>query len=206
MEQTKVDFDEWIANYKPQEVIYWAAYDPKTGEVLGIYPNYVPDDRPHKIQIETFIAQHIHDNVIQLNACYVDPIQQEFVVMYDKPVTKIDDVLHRIPNKKWVNNKETDVYIEYYEKEKKLNVALTERFYGTRPASYEFKTKLVEKNIFEILLIVTDYNDPNMLNQIIKVKIEDLVGKEKTFYNLELPEKFSIYTRRLFKNYVLEFV
>jgi len=204
MEQTKVDFDEWIANYKPEEVKYWAVYDPKTGEVSGIYPGRAADDKPYKIQIETFIAQHIQESVIQLNACYVDPIQQEFVVMYNNPITKIDDVLHRISNKKWSSNVENDVYIEYYENEKKLNVALTERFYGSRPASYEFKTKLIERNIFELLLIITDYNDPNMLNQIIKVKIEDLVGKEKTFYNLDLPDRFSIYTRRLFKNYVLE--
>jgi hypothetical protein len=206
MEKAEVDFDEWVKNYKPDEVQYWAVYDPNTGEVSGIYPGRAADDKPYKIQIETFIAQHIQESVIQLNSCYVDPIQQEFVVAYNRPISKIDDVLHRIPNKQWSNNVENDVYIEYYKKEKKLNIALTERFYGTRPASYEFKTKLIEKNIFELLLIITDYNDPNMLNQIIKVKIEDLVGKEKTFYNLNLPDRFSIYTKRLFNNYIFEII
>lgn len=204
MEKETIDFDNQLKPHQPEEIKYWAVYDPTTGSVQGIYPGRSADDKPHKVLIKTFIAQHVQESVIQLNACYVDPIKQEFMVLYDKPVTKIDDVLHRIPNKLWSNVEENDLYIECYPNEKQLVVALTERFYGTRPADYEFKTRLIEKNIFEIQLLITEYNDPNTLYQILKVKIEDLIGKEKIFYDVMFPKKFSIYTKRFFKNYVFE--
>jgi hypothetical protein len=38
----------------------------------------------------------------------------------------------------------------------------------------------------------------------IPVKVIDLIGKAKVLENLDVPPKFSIYTRRLFKNYTLE--
>jgi hypothetical protein len=38
----------------------------------------------------------------------------------------------------------------------------------------------------------------------ISVKILDLINKPMVFENVEVPPKFSIYTRRLFKNYTLE--
>jgi hypothetical protein len=49
---------------------------------------------------------------------------------------------------------------------------------------------------------ITDYNDPNVLFEIVSVRIKDLVGKSKIFKNIEY-KKFSVYTRRLFKNYVI---
>jgi hypothetical protein len=52
--------------------------------------------------------------------------------------------------------------------------------------------------------LITDYNDPNVLYKPFTIKISDLVGKKFVLKNLELPTKFSVYTRRLFKNYVLE--
>lgn len=202
MEDKTVDI--WVNTHTDKETKYWAVYDPLDGTVLGIYPGQTANDKPHKILIDTFIAQHIQESVIQLNACFVDPIRQEFIVMYNRPVTKIDDVLHRVPNKNWSETLENDLYIEYVVEEKKLDVALTERFYGTRAADCEFKTKLVEKNIFEILLMITDYNDPNVLHQLLRINIDDLIGKEKTFYNLDIPNNFSVYTKRFFKNYILE--
>lgn len=204
MEEIASNAEPQVTSALPEETTYWAVYDPLTGSVLGIYPGHSADDKPYKILIETFIAQHIQESVIQLNACFVDPFRHEFVVMYDRPVTKIDDVLHRVPNKNWSALAENDVYIEYNKKEKTLNVALTERFYGTRSADFEFKTKLIEKHIFEILLLITDYNDPNVLHQLLRIDIADLIGKEKMFYNLNLPDNFSVYTKRFFKNYILE--
>jgi len=51
---------------------------------------------------------------------------------------------------------------------------------------------------------ITDYNDPNLLFQIIYVKIKDLVGKAHVIKNIDY-ETFSVYTRRLFKNYVIQY-
>ena len=51
---------------------------------------------------------------------------------------------------------------------------------------------------------ITKYNDPHWILHTIDVTIEELVGKSKTFKQMDLPEKFSVFTRRLLKNYVLE--
>jgi hypothetical protein len=51
--------------------------------------------------------------------------------------------------------------------------------------------------------LITDYNDPNVLYEMISVKINELIGKSKTFENIDY-DKFSVYTRRLFKNCVIE--
>lgn len=204
MEEIASNADPQVTSALPEETTYWAVYDPLTGSVLGIYPGHSADDKPYKILIETFIAQHIQESVIQLSSCFVDPIQQQLVIMHDKPVNKIDDVLHRVPSKEWTPISDNDIYIEYTEKENMLVIALTEKFYGTRKANYKFKTKLIEKNISEIMLMFTEYNDPNILLSLVTIRIEDLVENEKVFQNFKLPKKFSVYTKRLFKNYVLE--
>jgi hypothetical protein len=204
VEQIEVDFDEWIKNYKPVETKFWAVYNPKDGSIVGVYPEGTVAESTYKILIDTSIARLIQENHIRLSSCYVDPVQQEFVILYDKNIVKIDDVLHRIPTKQWSTPSEHDVYIEYYKKDAKLVIALTEKFYGTRPASYDFKTKLDQAQVSKISLIITEYNDPNILDRILNVNIEELVGKEKVFTEIKLPEKFSVYTRRLFKNYILE--
>ena len=82
---------------------------------------------------------------------------------------------------------------------------MTERFYGTNKSTVsDSKRKIDWKGSTEILLSITDYNDPNVLYYTLSLKVTDLVGNAVTFNNIELDKKFSIYTRRVFKNYVLE--
>ena len=51
--------------------------------------------------------------------------------------------------------------------------------------------------------LITDYNDPNILYKMVSLTVSDLVEKKKIFKDIELPDRFSVYTRRIFKNYVL---
>ena len=53
--------------------------------------------------------------------------------------------------------------------------------------------------------LITDYNDPNVIFEMFDVKINELVGNYKLIGNIDY-DKFSVYTRRLFKNYVIETV
>jgi hypothetical protein len=52
--------------------------------------------------------------------------------------------------------------------------------------------------------LITEYNDPNILYEMISLTVSDLVGKTKIIKNLTLPDRYSIYSRRVFKNYVVE--
>ena len=51
---------------------------------------------------------------------------------------------------------------------------------------------------------ITEYNDPNLLFETVSVTINDLTGNHKLITGFNYP-KFSVYTRRLFKNYVIEY-
>ena len=50
----------------------------------------------------------------------------------------------------------------------------------------------------------SEYNDPNLTLETVSVKINELVGKSKIIENISY-ENFSVYTRRLFKNYVIAY-
>ena len=52
--------------------------------------------------------------------------------------------------------------------------------------------------------LITDYNDPNLIFQMFSVKLNELVDHNVTIKNIEY-DRFSVYTRRLFKNYLIEY-
>ena len=52
--------------------------------------------------------------------------------------------------------------------------------------------------------LITDYNDPNYVYQTIKIKIDDLINNFKEFTIVDVPNRFSVYTKRLFPNYVMD--
>jgi hypothetical protein len=51
--------------------------------------------------------------------------------------------------------------------------------------------------------LITEYNDPNALIEMISIRAGDITENAKSF-NVVLPKKFSIYTRRIFDKYVFE--
>ena len=55
----------------------------------------------------------------------------------------------------------------------------------------------------DMVFLVTAYNDPNVLQEMISFNVNELVKYPHRF-KLELPKKFSIYTRRIFDKYTYE--
>ena len=93
-------------------------------------------------------------------------------------------------------------------KKKTLKFQLTEEFYGTKKMPEKYQP-VIKRNVLwsgetEMNFLITEYNDPNILFKMISFKVSELVGKTKIFKNITCPERFSIYTRRIFKNYILE--
>jgi len=200
-----VDFDKWVSENSVIEVTYWAVYDIETGKILGVYPNNSADQFQNKIQIKKDLAEMIAEGKILLRSCFVDITSSELEIIESQSLRKIDDVLHRVIDKQWTSDSDPDIVIEYFQKIKKIKVSMTERFYGTNKSIVsDSKRKIDWKGSTEILLSITDYNDPNVLYYTLSLKVTDLVGNAVTFNNIELDKKFSIYTRRVFKNYVLE--
>jgi hypothetical protein len=200
MGEVVLDFDEWFKNQQRVEIEYWAVYN-NEGAVLGVYPGNTVPSNLNKIQIESDIAERLRDGSAQLHSCYVDVIKKKFFATYEK---EIDNVLHKVPYKEWSKLKYFDFYIEYYQKSKKIKLSLSEKFYGNKKTDSTFRSTLFNDSRIEILLLVTEYNDPNILYYPLSATLGELQGQSKIFKNIDLPEKFSVYTRRLFDSYILD--
>jgi hypothetical protein len=188
------------------EASYLAEFNPDTGEVLSVGPKSALQERKHTIEIDNETAEDIIQGNIRIQSCFIDLREKTIEVSEVKQVHKLDDVVHRIISKKWSNIEKPDIYIS--NKNDSLVFYLTEEYGGTYIQDDKFqpvkKRKILWDGDTDLNFLVTDYNDPNILYKMITIKLNDLVGKEKIIDIRDVPENYSIYTRRIFKDYVIE--
>ena len=189
-------------------VEYVAAFDLESGKVTGVGPSYAFNDKPHKIPIDKETAELILEGKIQVHNCFVDTAASKLEIAEVKSMVKIDDVLHRIIEARWADIENPEVTLSYNRKEKTLTLELTEAYYGTKPVPEKFhpfsKRKVIWSGDTMMNLLITEYNDPNIMYKMISLSVSELIENKKVFTDLDLPDRFSIYTRRIFKTYVLE--
>jgi hypothetical protein len=158
--------------------------------------------------IERDIAELIIEGQIKISDCAVDPHSNTLEMIEIKNIFKIDDVLHRIISQEWTEIEKPDIYITFNSTANTLKFELTEEYSGTKKLDDKFQPVTPRKILWDgdtvLNFLVTDYNDPNILYKMISLKISDLISKSKIIKNVDVPSKFSVYTRRVFKNYVIE--
>ena len=199
-----MDFDEWIATYKQPPHTYVAVYDPETGAVKSVGPTHAFSNEKYKIDLDPDVAEAILTAATPIHKCIVDVNSNTLEIAEVKTVSKIDDLLHRIILLADSDIEKPDVFLTYNSKNQTLKVELSGEFGGTKKLKSPAKTrKIIWDGDTEMDFLITEYNDPNVIFEKISVKINELVGKSKTFKNINY-DNFSVYTRRLFKNYVIE--
>lgn len=199
-----MDFDEWIKTFVEVELEYVAVYDPETGFVKSVGPSHAFENEKYKIPLDNEIAESILTAEIQIHNCLVDVNSQTLEIAEVKNLVKIDDVLHRVISLEYSNVSKSDIYLTFDSAQKTLKIELSEEFGGTKKLNVDIKQrKIVWDGDTEMRFIITDYNDPNVTFDMFSVKINELVGDCKVIDNFNY-DKFSVYTRRLFKNYVIE--
>jgi hypothetical protein len=190
------------------EYKFYASFNPETGEIVSVGPAPAFNNNPNKIEIDQEIAESIIEGKIRMSSCFVDLSSDTLEIVETRPSFKIDDVLHRIPNIKWANLDKFDIYITHSKRTNTLKFQLSEEYLGTKKLSKKFqpvKPKRIKWDGETVIdFLVTEYNDPNVIYFSVSFKIEDLIGKTKIVKNLNLPDDFSVYTRRIFKNYVID--
>ena len=153
-------------------------------------------------------ATMIIEGKIPMHNCFVDIVSNTVELSEIKNVFKIDDVLHRIIDREHADFDKPDVYITYDKMQKMLKFELTEEYNGTYIQDEKFqpikKKKVRWDGETKMDFLITDYNDPNVLYQMITIKLSDIINNFKVIENVEAPEKFSLYTRRIFKNYLID--
>lgn len=193
--ETVIDLNEWLSEFPIADVVYEAVFDNISGSVISVGPSHAFLEETSKIVIDSEIAEMIIEGKINISRCFVDMQTNVLEIAETKSVFKIDDVLHRIVSLEYADFEDPDVIITY--SNKSLTFSLSEKYNGTRKIHWDGETVMN--------FLVTDYNDPNILYNMLSLKISDLVGKSVTISNLDCPEKFSVYTRRLFKHYVIDY-
>ena len=187
-------FDEWIKTLEVPEETYFFEFD-LDGNVMALHPGPSVDHIKNKIQVDLDVALGIYDRGETLRHYKVDVISGRVIKVNLASITgltKIDDVLHRVIDKKWSKISKPDVSIEY----------------ARADALLTFKINPLLKTIEwqgdqDMVFLITEYNDPNVLQEMISFNVNELVKYPQRF-TLMLPEKFSIYTRRIFDKYTYE--
>jgi hypothetical protein len=202
--EEELEYDFSFPTIEPKTINYVAVFNQETGAVISIGP----EDSFLNIDNKIFVDKEFVDDVvncrINIHNCFVDFYDLKLEIKEIKSLFKIDDMLHRIPEARFVDFQDSDIYVTYNESTHNLRFELTERFYGTRPAEKNSKKqKMVWSGDTNMDFFVTEYNDPHKLIRAVQITLNELTEKSYEL-NLQLPDKFSIFTRRLFKKYIME--
>lgn len=203
------EIDDFEAVIRQHEInnVFWAVFDGDTGKVLGIYPDSSADQFLNKIEIEKKTAELIQSGNIKLTNCFINLDESELVILESNSLVKIDDVLHRVIEHTWAPHNDADLYIHYSRIDNTLTLSLADYLGGTKALNNKKILKKINRdNTTAITLIASSYNDPNEFYYLLSLDLNELIDNDKIFLNICLPEKFSIYTRRLFKHYIMEIV
>lgn len=203
--ETIEDFDKWLAEYKPPQYVYVAVFDPVSGAVLSVGPEFAFTDEKNKVVIDKNLAQSIISAEIQIHNCMIDITSGKLEIAEMQTLNKLDDVLHRIISVGYTDMTDPDVYLTYSKKDKTLKIQLSVEFGGTK----KYKNQRGSRNIVwdgntNMDFLITGYNDPNEILQVVSITINELIGKTITIKNINF-SKFSVYTKRLFKKYAIEY-
>ena len=188
--ETPIDFDSWLATYQPTDIKYYATYDPMSGAVFKVGNRSALSDDTHTITIDNELAEKIIEGLLPIHRCFVNLDTQEVEIAESKAVTKINDVLHRISELKYSLTVKHDLKIVYTSAVNTLSIQQVK------------DNQWLDDGVLTFYL--TDYNDPNVVYKVISVLTADIKIAPAIFKDIKLPNRFSVYTKRLFRNCVLE--
>lgn len=196
--------EEILKIFEQHKDKYSAVFDIESGKVISVGPSISFKDVRNRIEIDKEIAEDILTAKIQISNCFVDKDSASLEIVEHKSIRKIDDVLHRIPLQKFSIIESSDLFIVYNKNSRQLKFELSMELGGNKNTRTGRKRNIYWNGDTVMTFYLTKYNDPHWIFNTFDVKIEQLTGKSKVFKNLQIPEKFSIFTRRIFKNYSLE--
>lgn len=190
-----MDFDEWIKLPVNQTIEYYATFK-DDGALIGVYPSHAVLDLTNKIKIDDDIATAIATGVENLFSYRVD-IPTKKLIKLNKFSThsliKIDDIIHRVIDKKWSNIQDPDIIISHNIEHSTLTFSMNDKY----------SNNIIWDGATEMIFLVTAYNDPNVLIHMLSIRAGDITENTKSF-SLDLPTRFSVYTRRIFDKYIFE--
>jgi hypothetical protein len=187
-----------------EKIIYTAVYDPDTLIIKSVGPSTAFKNEKYKIVIDDDLAEGIISGSIKIHHCFADLHSRSIDIVEKHQVRKIDDILHRIIEKKWSSIIDPEIYVLCETKKNQIKIQMTTEYGGTKKSSISVKRRCSWSGDTVMDFYITEYNDPNILLGKFSTTVDELVSKTKTVGVANFPKKFSIYTRRIFKNYMVE--
>lgn len=201
----EIDFNQ---DLQEEKIKYGAVFDPDSGRVKSVGPAWALQEKTNIVEIDKEIAKEIILGNEPMSNYVVDLRHKKLEIRKKISVATIDDLVHRIIEKKWTKKDYFDIFLVYSRKKDTLTIQMTEEFRGTRKLPKKYKSikkrDVLWEGDLDLYFYITDYNDPNILYDFVTFKINDLVGNTVCFSKLKVPDKFSVYTKRIFENYVIE--
>lgn len=190
-----IDFDKWLHTIVVEPIEYYAIYNPQTAEVIGIYPKNSAKSIEHKVLIDLDLAESILEGKISLRSCFVDEIDDVLQVVQTQSVRKIDDILHRVVSKEFATFDKADLYVTFNSELNTITLSLIEKLK---------RKKIRWCNSALLRFYITEYNDPHKIIQVITTTFDDLYKNNQLYQYTGSDKNFSVFTSRIFKNYVFE--
>jgi hypothetical protein len=186
----QLNFDSWLQSFVPEDPEYYAIYDPETYAVTGIYPEGSAKEKSYKIKIDPMLAEEINSGKISLNSCVANPLDNEITISNSSKY-KNEKYFHQIKSNVSTLNLPT-LTLRYLKNQKELCFV---------PSESLKEHKEIFSYIKEYNFYITAKNDPDLLYQIINVSHEEIFEQNFSVkLNIDL-EKYSIFTKKIFKNY-----
>ena len=194
-----MDFDLWLESQKNLKPKFYLIYN-ESGLVTGIYPESAASEISNKIELSEELRFQLDSGESRIDSYRVDIVTKQLVILES---IKFFPLLIRATDMSYSSDKNFEVYITYNRQESLAVIELSSNLGGTKQDQTERRMLDIHPEL-TMRLYFTDYNDPNCIYDTISLKISDLLEKSKKFTNLSLPPKFSVYTRRIFKNYLID--
>jgi hypothetical protein len=196
--------EEILRHFEEHKDKYSASYDPETGKIISVGPSLAFQSAEYKIDLEKELAEDVLTGKIRIANCFLDVTTGSLEIIETRSIRKIDDVLHRIPLYDFVEDKSVDLFVTYTKKSKEIKFELSNELEGTKKTGSEKKRHIHWSGDTVMNFYLTKYNDPHWIFYEFDIKIQELRRKAKKFKLDAVPNKFSIFTRRILKNYTLE--
>ena len=196
--------EEILQHYEDQKDKYCASYDPETGKIISVGPSLAFQSTKYKIDLEKELVEDVLTGKIRIANCFLDVTTGSLEIIETRSIRKIDDVLHRVPLYDFVEDKSVDLFVTYIKKTQQIKFELSNELGGTKKTGSEKKRIIHWSGDTVMNFYITKYNDPHWIFHEFDVKINELRRKTKKFKLESVPDKFSVFTRRILKNYTLE--
>jgi len=198
-----MDFDTWFQQAQTEQQTYSAVFDTDSGQVLRVGPTAAfPEQNKVDIPVET--AMDILEGRIKIVNCFIDFDSEKLEVTEIHNLFKIDDVLHRITESQWSDIVNPDILLTYSEEDSIITIELSKEYGGTNDTGTDRTRNMFWNGDTVLNFMITGYNDPHIIYDVFSFTIDDLKGQRQFFKIEDVGNRFSVYTRRVFKKYMLE--